>query len=50
MSSLVSLSRRLDAPSRFIGRWFRWLAVALVLVQLVVVVARYVFALSLIHI
>jgi TRAP-type mannitol/chloroaromatic compound transport system permease small subunit len=45
-SSLVALSRRLDAPSRLIGRWFRWLAVALVLVQLVVVVARYVFAYS----
>jgi len=46
VSSLVALSRRLDAPSRLIGRWFRWLAVALVLVQLVVVVARYVFAYS----
>lgn len=46
MNSWVALSRRLDAPSRWIGRWLRWLALLLVLLQFVVVVARYVFATS----
>lgn len=31
-------------PSRFIGRWLRWLAVLLVLLQFVVVGMRYLFA------
>lgn len=46
MDALVALSRRLDAPSRWIGRWLRWLALVLVLVQLAVVVLRFVFASS----
>jgi len=46
MDTLVALSRRLDAPSRLLGRRLRWLAVLLVLVQLSVVVLRFVFASS----
>jgi len=46
MDRLITLSRWLDAPSRLIGRWLRWLAVLLVLVQLAVVVWRFVFASS----
>jgi len=46
MDRLIALSRLLDAPSRLIGRWLRWLAVLLVLIQLAVVVWRFVFASS----
>lgn len=46
MDRLIALSRLLDAPSRLIGRWLRWLALLLVLVQLAVVVWRFVFASS----
>jgi len=44
VEGLITLSRWLDMPSRLIGRWLRWLAVLLVLLQFIVVGMRYLFA------
>ena len=43
---MFSFIRLLDSINALVGRWVRWLAVALVLVQFVVVVLRYVFGTS----
>ncbi|MCB9947915.1 MAG: TRAP transporter small permease subunit [Rhodospirillaceae bacterium] len=43
---LEALGRGLDAVNRFVGHGARWLAVAMLLVQITVVVLRYVFGTS----
>src|SRR5690625_7438097 len=43
---MFSFVRLLDSINALVGRWVRWLSVALVLVQFVVVVLRYVFGTS----
>ncbi len=46
MRSLVFLSRGIDAVNEWIGRVVAWLALGMVLIQVIVVVMRYVFGLS----
>ena len=46
MRALASLARGIDAINETIGRVISWLALAMVLVQVIVVVMRYVFGLS----
>lgn len=46
MRSLASLARGIDAVNEWIGRAIAWLALAMVLIQVIVVVMRYVFGLS----
>ena len=46
MRALASLARGIDAINETIGRTISWLALGMVLVQVLVVVMRYVFGLS----
>jgi TRAP-type mannitol/chloroaromatic compound transport system permease small subunit len=46
MRALASLSRGIDAINETIGRVVSWLALAMVLIQVIIVVMRYVFGLS----
>ncbi|MDA1311669.1 MAG: TRAP transporter small permease subunit [Proteobacteria bacterium] len=46
MRSLASLARGIDAINEWIGRTVAWLALGMVLIQVIVVVMRYVFGLS----
>jgi len=46
MQSVASLARAIDALNELIGRAIAWLALAMVLIQVIVVVMRYVFGLS----
>lgn len=46
MGLLQALARGIDAVNEWIGRAVAWLALAMVLVQVVVVVMRYIFGLS----
>jgi len=46
MRSLASLARGIDAITDWIGRTVAWLALGMVLIQVIVVVMRYVFGLS----
>lgn len=46
MSSLSSLARIIDIVNETIGRYTAWLALAMVLIQFVVVVMRYVFGIG----
>jgi TRAP-type mannitol/chloroaromatic compound transport system permease small subunit len=46
MRALASLARGIDAINESIGRVIAWLALGMVLIQVVVVIMRYVFGLS----
>lgn len=43
MTGLASVARMIDSMSEFVGRNVAWLALAMVLIQFAVVLARYVF-------
>ena len=46
MRALAEVARHIDNINEFIGRTVAWLALAMVLIQVIVVVMRYVFGLS----
>lgn len=44
MQTLVAISRMLDWPSRFLGRWLPWVVAAVVLLKFSTVSMRYLFS------